>query len=520
LKTDNEDRKLLKKLQPSEHREKQVQFIEGTRATVFRQIYDWIDDPDGPNLMWLSGSPGSGKSTIAVTLAKKLLERGRLAASFSFQRNRVTDPSLFWRTIAYKIALFNSDIRGDVVKLLNSPADSYMDDIDFQFQQLIVKVLETRSFEHPLIIVVDALDECDSPYNLLKTLQDWAQSSLPCKLFLTSRPEQEIETSLSVIEKQDTLRVKLATGGNVSEETNHDIRLVIDQGMSVIRRKYHKSLPPEWPGPAAVGKIVEHSAGLFVWVTTALKYIEGTKQDGGRGLKERLDQVISGDMKAEGVDGLYLSILERCFGQSPGPLFQTTVGTVLFSKVAAKFEDIQALSGQIGCEVEMEDILIKLSSVILEAMDHTYSIHHKSFSDFLTEPGRCPPQFFVDKAQQSYALTLACLQGMNDEECGLKFNICGFPTSHAFNDDIPGIDKRMEKISSYLSYSCRFWAEHLQEIASETKVDNGPLLQGLREFLYHRLLFWLEVMSLLGYVDVAATELALLAKWCRVSAPC
>jgi hypothetical protein len=133
-------------------------------------------------------------------------------------------------------------------------------------------------------------------------------------LFLTSRLEQEIETSLSVIDERSTLRVNLATGGNVSEETDHDIRLVIDQGMSVIKRKYHKSLPQEWPGPAAVGKIVEHSAGLFVWVTTALKYIKGTKQDGGRGLKERLHQVISGDMKAEGVDGLYL---ERCFGQSP-----------------------------------------------------------------------------------------------------------------------------------------------------------------------------------------------------------
>jgi hypothetical protein len=168
----------------------------------------------------------------------------------------------------------------------------------------------------------------------------------------------------------------------------------------------------------------------------------------------------------------------------------------------------------------MEDILTKLSSVILEATDHTYSIHHKSFSDFLTEPGRCPPQFFVDKAQQSYALTLACLQGMNDKDHGLKFNICGFPTSHAFNDDIPDIDKRIENISSYLSYSCRFWAEHLQEIASETMVDHGPLLEGLREFLYHRLLCWLEVTSLLGCVDVAATELALLAKWCRVSARC
>jgi tRNA uridine 5-carbamoylmethylation protein Kti12 len=61
------------------------------------------------NLMWLSGSPGSGKLTIAVTLAKQLLERDRLTASFSFQRNRVTDPPLFWRTIAYRIALSKSD---------------------------------------------------------------------------------------------------------------------------------------------------------------------------------------------------------------------------------------------------------------------------------------------------------------------------------------------------------------------------------------------------------------------------
>jgi hypothetical protein len=108
---------------------------------------------------------------------------------------------------------------------------------------------------------------------------------------------------------------------------------------------------------------------------------------------------------------------------------------------------------------------------------------------------------------------------MNDKDRGLKFDICGFPTSHAFNDDSPDIDKRIKNISTYLSYFCRFWAEHLQEIASETHLNSGPLLQGLREFLDNRLLCWLEVMSLLGCVDVAATELALLAKWCRVSAP-
>jgi hypothetical protein len=36
--------------------------MEGTRKSVFEEIDGWLDDFSAPNILWVSGSPGSGKS--------------------------------------------------------------------------------------------------------------------------------------------------------------------------------------------------------------------------------------------------------------------------------------------------------------------------------------------------------------------------------------------------------------------------------------------------------------------------
>ena len=36
--------------------------MEGTRKGVFKEIDGWLDDDYAPNILWVSGSPGSGKS--------------------------------------------------------------------------------------------------------------------------------------------------------------------------------------------------------------------------------------------------------------------------------------------------------------------------------------------------------------------------------------------------------------------------------------------------------------------------
>ena len=40
----------------------------GTREDVLSLIKTWVHDLDEPNIFWLSGSPGSGKTTIASTV--------------------------------------------------------------------------------------------------------------------------------------------------------------------------------------------------------------------------------------------------------------------------------------------------------------------------------------------------------------------------------------------------------------------------------------------------------------------
>src|SRR5262245_6891458 len=52
-----------------------VKFIDGTRRGLLDRIYSWVDEPNDPNIMWISGSPGSGKSSIAVKVAQELFQR-------------------------------------------------------------------------------------------------------------------------------------------------------------------------------------------------------------------------------------------------------------------------------------------------------------------------------------------------------------------------------------------------------------------------------------------------------------
>jgi ABC-type transport system involved in cytochrome bd biosynthesis fused ATPase/permease subunit len=78
----------------------------GTRQWILNQIHSWLDDPQAPNILWLGGSPGAGKSTIASTLVSQLAEMGRLGSSFFFKRGDIalSDPAAVWRTVAFDLA--------------------------------------------------------------------------------------------------------------------------------------------------------------------------------------------------------------------------------------------------------------------------------------------------------------------------------------------------------------------------------------------------------------------------------
>ena len=61
--------------------------LRGTRTAILDEIELWIRDFDKPPVYWLNGLAGTGKSTIAQTIAERTFADGRLGASFFCSRD-------------------------------------------------------------------------------------------------------------------------------------------------------------------------------------------------------------------------------------------------------------------------------------------------------------------------------------------------------------------------------------------------------------------------------------------------
>src|ERR1700735_4733005 len=77
-----------------------------TRKEILKEIEDWAEDQDGKCIFWLSGMAGSGKSTIARTIARKFKQKDYLGASFFFKAGQKLrgDSKALFTTLADQLA--------------------------------------------------------------------------------------------------------------------------------------------------------------------------------------------------------------------------------------------------------------------------------------------------------------------------------------------------------------------------------------------------------------------------------
>ncbi|EKM61733.1 uncharacterized protein PHACADRAFT_55983, partial [Phanerochaete carnosa HHB-10118-sp] len=160
-----------------------------------------------PNLFWLNGQPGSGKTTIARTVAARCYELGILGASFFCSRSVAdcNNPSMIFTTIAFQLGLFFPPYRDQVSEVLRKDPLLVSSSVSRQFEELILQPLvhlrksrdATPSFP-PCVVLIDALDECQDPKAtsaVLSTLLKHADNLSPLRFFITSRPDHHIITS-------------------------------------------------------------------------------------------------------------------------------------------------------------------------------------------------------------------------------------------------------------------------------------------------------------------------------------
>jgi hypothetical protein len=170
-----------------------------TRTEVLSTIYSWVEShkntSDAPRIFWLDGLAGTGKSTIAQSVAEHCAKKGCLGASFFFSREDSSRSSLklVFTTIAEQFVLFSEPLKPLVQEAIKkNPRIAYTSPSN-QFEKLIVEPISALAIPlpSPAIIVIDALDECqdDDTISIILRTFSYYIDVVPFLIFLTSRPE-------------------------------------------------------------------------------------------------------------------------------------------------------------------------------------------------------------------------------------------------------------------------------------------------------------------------------------------
>ena len=136
----------------------------GTRQEVIACIVEWMDGCSDQLICWLYGAAGSGKSAISKTVAELCAGVNRLGASFFFlrgagRRSRITS---FIPTLTYHLAFSVPATKSYIETVLQTDHHIIYQSLERQFQKLIIEPI--RSVDAPMppmVIIIDALDECD-----------------------------------------------------------------------------------------------------------------------------------------------------------------------------------------------------------------------------------------------------------------------------------------------------------------------------------------------------------------------
>jgi len=480
---------------------------------------DWCEDLESKCIFWLNGMAGSGKSTIARTIARELAEKKRLAVSFFFTRGNkdISHSHMFFTTIATQLANSLPVLRASISDAIDNNPDIFQQGLREQWNQLILNPLKsapTQSIQ--LVIVIDALDECDSMQDIQLILQLIAEAknleTVRIKIFLTSRPEIPIFDGfrqLSGEAYQDFILHSIPL-----DTVNGDISTFFRQKLSPLKAKHGLGTP--WPDEQIIEQLVERAAGLFIYAATTLRFI----QDDIDGPEEQLSLILkttqSSRSATEHLDGIYTTLLQHSVLGKRGDQqceelarrFRQVVGSivVMFNPMPAR--NLAQLL-QIRFEI-VSRTLDSLRSVlnVPENESQPVRLFHLSFRDFLQDPQRCSdPRFQIDETERHTSLFRKCMEHISQ----LRENMCNLWGPGVLITEIP--DNTIQKsIPPHVQYACRYWFDHLR---LGNPVEEH--IKTIRQFLEQHFLHWLEGLSLIGEVSNGAQMIIALEEILSVS---
>ncbi|CAG8935290.1 unnamed protein product [Penicillium salamii] len=501
--------------------------LPGTRKTLLAQIRSWANgDGETRRVFWLEGMAGTGKSTIAQTVAREQYQRRHLGASFFFSRGGGGRSSArsFPATIAAQLRELSPELKkciNDAAAIVPGIRNLMLYD---QWKRLVVEPLSHMrdiSFPSPLLLVIDALDECDDGAlsgetafsALVRCLKDITTvEGVEVRAFVTSRPDGAIKLGFQHILNKEFQGFIL-----------HNVeQWVVDEDLTMFYKKRLNDAAVELNradlkcSDEAIKHLVQKSHGLFIHAALVCKYVWA----GGVTAHDRLSDLLAAgnnSVKAETeLDRLYTTVLESSFATNIDPdvrvavqdLFHRIVGSIVMLFDVMTAPDLAMLLGE--SEGQVRTVLSRQESVIhVTKHNGLIGLVHPSFRDFLLDSTRClQSDFLVDTKKEHGRLFRCCVRLM---KAHLRRNMCmsSQPAIHP-RDHISKSNMR-KNIPIAVQYASCYWIHHLRRSAIDPTEDSDVL-----EVFQYRFLYWLEALALVGRLSEGALMIDVLEEMVSV----
>jgi len=471
----------------------------GTRLRVLSKFMEWAKN-DPMRIFWLAGLAGTGKTSIAVTLCRMLQDEpdimlgGAFFCSRTANVSELTDARYIIPTLVVALAeqspIFAAALTAELAADLRAALKPVSNQISILLQRPLKSLVPTP---RSIIFIIDALDECSDENEVRKILQ--AISTFACdasvKFIVTSRPETHISTSpISSSDRNSVLRLHTIDTSQVTE----DIRLYVADAFS------KSPLEESWYTESDVILLAGHADGLFIFASTIIAYVLDTEsvEDRVARLRTVVNAMKDSQVATGPLDAMYEFVLTRASDTKrvePNEL-EATRQVLACIAMARMPLSIVALAEILRRKPDVLRASLRRLRAVIHVPDEAdqpgLRMVHASFSDYLSD--RAAAKLRVPAALGNESLARGCLRVMDER---LHFNVSQSHSSHAENSaTVPNT------VNLSLEYACLQWIYHIDGLPQPWIMESDINL-----IFLPKILFWLEVMSVLGRVRRAAAML-------------
>lgn len=417
---------------------------------------EWVKDPTAKTrILWLHGLAASGKSVLSSFISNHLVQSGLSCQYFfiRFSDRKKRSLSSLLRSIAFQVAQSLPDFRQGLVRLIEEATKLETADAQMIWQRIFKSVLCKIRIDAPLYWVIDGLDKSDNSRSFIKMISEADFTSLPIRVFVTSRTTQSLSSSFQKLSKDVQLDIIPYEG------KSNDIRSYTDQELEVSGDEKFQTRVKD--------QILERASGNFLWVHLAVQRVNHCHTIAN--VESALRQMPPG-MEAL-YDGMAHSIVAHPQGEDKQLASRILAWITCGLRILTVEELSVALEDGVPRPLDLQRSIGDLCGgfVVVDNGGNVGMVHQTAREYLLSDQGR---PFAVDQKSAHEQMFLRCMLCLTD--LGLRSKI------------------NRRQIPAFLDYATTSWFHHL----IWSNHDSTQTLEALIKFLKGpSVLTWIQALA-------------------------